>query len=105
MKNIDNFLSDENEHLNKLHKIVQNAIDSEELILHNLSNPPLKNLTRGQAIMDKVAKFGGSWRFIILFWVVLALWIIFNVGASESIKFDSFLLCCTSSSYYYDESK
>jgi uncharacterized membrane protein len=90
MKNITELLVDENEHLDKLHKIVENAINSEQLILHNLTNPPLETLTRGQAITDKVAKFGGSWRFIILFWIILTLWIIFNVEASEKIKFDPY---------------
>jgi uncharacterized membrane protein len=90
MKNITELLVDENEHLDKLHKIVENAINSEQLILHNLTNPPIETLTPGQAITDKVAKFGGSWRFIILFWIILTLWIIFNVKASEKIRFDPY---------------
>ena len=32
----------------------------------------------GDAISDKVASFGGSWKFIIFFFVVLFLWIIIN---------------------------
>lgn len=87
---IDQLLSDENEHLDKLHKIVKETIKAEELIIHNLLNPPLETLTEGQKISDKVAQFGGSWRFIILFGIILAIWIIFNVVAMSHYKFDPY---------------
>ena len=57
---IDKLLNDENEHLNKLHQIVKASLKEEELIIHNLLNPPLETLTRGQKISDKVAQFGGQ---------------------------------------------
>ncbi|MBI3233911.1 MAG: DUF1003 domain-containing protein [Bacteroidetes bacterium] len=89
-KEIDDLLSDENEHLNKLHRIVRDNIKSEELIIHNLLNPPEETLTAGQKISDKVALFGGSWRFIILFGILLTLWIIYNVVAVGYWRFDPF---------------
>ena len=89
-KEIDRLLSDENEHLNKLHQIVKETLLAEELIVHNLLNPPSETLTPGQKISDKVAIFGGSWRFIILFGVILTLWIIFNVLAIGQYKFDPY---------------
>jgi uncharacterized membrane protein len=87
---IDKLLSDENEHLNKLHQIVKDTLKAEKLIIHNLLNPPLEILTEGQKISDKVARFGGSWRFIIIFMVILTLWIIFNVIAMGHLKFDPY---------------
>lgn len=90
IRDIEQLLQDENEHLNKLHRIVQETIDAEDLIVRNLLNPPLEILTRGQKISDKVALFGGSWKFIILFGVVLTLWIIFNVLALGKFKFDPY---------------
>ena len=87
---IDKLYIDENEHLNKLHQIVKETIDSEELIIHNLLNPPVEAITEGQKISDKVARFGGSWHFIILFMIILTLWIIFNVIALGSLKFDPY---------------
>ncbi len=89
-KEIDDLLSDENAHLNKLHQIVKDTIKSEELIIHNLLNPPEETLTAGQKISDKVALFGGSWKFIILFGVVLTLWIIYNALAVGYWRFDPF---------------
>ncbi len=87
---IDKLLSDEDEHLNKLHKIVRDTIKAEELIIHNLLNPPEETLTQGQKISDKVARFGGSWRFIILFGIILTLWIVFNVVAIGHYQFDPY---------------
>lgn len=89
-KEIDQLLSDENEHLEKLHKIVKDTLIAEELIIHNLLNPPLDILTHGQKLSDKVARFGGSWRFIIYFGIVLTIWIIFNVVAIGHYKFDPY---------------
>lgn len=87
---IDQLLSDENAHLEKLHKIVKETLIAEELVIHNLLNPPVDILTQGQKLSDKVARFGGSWKFIILFGVVLTLWIIFNVLAIGFYKFDPY---------------
>ena len=87
---IDQLLADENEQLEKLHKIVQETLDAEELITQNLVNPPLDILTRGQKLSDNVAQFGGSWRFIILFGIILTGWISFNVLAIGVYKFDPY---------------
>ncbi len=37
-----------------------------------------KELTLGQRLADRVASFGGSWPFIVLFMLVLVSWIILN---------------------------
>lgn len=55
------------ENLKRLHDIVQKTMEEEQLIVNNLLNPPQEVLSRGQQISDKVARFGGSWKFIILF--------------------------------------
>lgn len=89
-KDIEQLLADENDHLDKLHQIVKDTLQAEQLIIHNLLNPPMEILSQGQQISDKVAQFGGSWRFITLFGAVLALWIIFNVFAWGRYKFDPY---------------
>ena len=40
--------------------------------------------TRGERIADSVARFGGSWAFIITFAVVLAVYVAVNVGLGRS---------------------
>lgn len=87
---IQNLLANENINLQKLHQIVEETIKSEELIIQNLLNPPSETITKGQAISDKVAQFGGSWKFIIIFGVILTLWIIFNSAMIVQFRFDPY---------------
>jgi len=89
-QDIHKILKNESELLEKLHNIVQNAIKEEQLIVQNLLNPPIEELTDGQKISDKVARFGGSWKFIISFMCVLIVWVIFNVIAFGVYKFDPY---------------
>ncbi len=89
-KAINKLLIDEKEHLNKLHQIVKDTIKEEELIVNNLLHPPTEVITQGQAISDKVARFGGSWQFIIMFGVILTVWIIINVVAPIKNQFDPY---------------
>src|ERR1043165_5462637 len=89
-KEIDELLMDENVHLDKLHKIVKDSLKAEKLIIKNLLHPPLEILTVGQKISDKVARFGGSWKFIITFFIILISWITFNVIALGSKQFDPY---------------
>jgi uncharacterized membrane protein len=87
---VEKITKSEKEQLDKLHKIVQDSIEAEELIIQNLLNPPMEILTQGQRISDKVAYFGGSWKFIIFFGVFLTIWIIFNIFALGVWKFDPY---------------
>ena len=88
--NTDNFLSKEDAQLEKLHQIVKETLAAEELIINNLKNPPADILTKGQKLSDKVARFGGSWKFIIWFGAILTLWILFNAVAIGHYKFDPY---------------
>lgn len=76
--------------LDKFQQIVSSTMEEEELIVRNLLNPPDEVLTRGQKISDKVARFGGSWKFIITFSIILAIWIIFNELVPKESQFDPF---------------
>ena len=87
---IEELLTQQNQHLAKLHQIVTDTIKEEDLITNNLLNPPQETLNRGQKLSDKVARFGGSWKFIISFGVVLFLWIIFNSIVIGRAKFDPY---------------
>jgi uncharacterized membrane protein len=82
--------ANENDYLNKLHKIVEDTIKEEGLIINNLLHPPKEVLSRGQKLSDKVARFGGSWNFIVLFGMILVVWIIYNVTVIRSKEFDPY---------------
>jgi uncharacterized membrane protein len=87
---IEQLLTNEDQHIQKLHCIVEDAIKEEKLIVNNLLNPPDEVLSRGQKISDRVARFGGSWSFIILFMAILVAWIIYNVVAPKGDNFDPY---------------
>jgi uncharacterized membrane protein len=83
-------LKAETEQLRKLQEIVKKTIEEEKLILQNLLHPPEETLTRSQKISDRVARFGGSWAFIISFFTILVGWIIFNTFAPNRDDFDPY---------------
>ncbi len=89
-KEIDQLLNQQNEHINKFHKIVDETIKEEKSIIENLLHPPQEIISRGQSISDKVAQFGGSWKFIILFGIILAIWIVYNALAPKGKDFDPY---------------
>ena len=89
-KDINKLLTSEAEKLAKLQKIVQQAIAEEKLIVENLLHQPEETLTLGQRISDSVADFGGSWKFIISFSVILTGWILFNTLAPNRDDFDPY---------------
>jgi uncharacterized membrane protein len=76
--------------IKKLHEIVAKAVNEETMMTTNLHNPPQEVMTEGQKISDKVAMFGGSWKFIIFFLVLLAVWITYNAIAIGKASFDPY---------------
>ena len=87
---IKNLLKSEDEQLTKLQQIVQQTIAEEKLIVENLLHQPTEILSKGQSISDKVAAFGGSWKFIISFSVILTSWILFNTLLPKGDNFDPY---------------
>lgn len=87
---ITNLLKSEDEQLSKLQQIVKQAIVEEKLIVENLLHQPKEILSRGQTISDKVASFGGSWKFIISFSFILTVWILFNTLSPPKDEFDPY---------------
>ncbi|MBK9671342.1 MAG: DUF1003 domain-containing protein [Bacteroidetes bacterium] len=75
---LDELLTTQNAQLKKLNKIVSDSIKEEELLVQNLSTGIDEPLNTSERLADKVATFGGSWRFIILFMLLLLVWIILN---------------------------
>jgi uncharacterized membrane protein len=87
---IDHIQTAKTEQIKKLQAIVKKSIEEESLITNNLLNPPKEILTKGQSISDKVAKFGGSWAFIISFFIILLIWILFNTLTPLRDNFDPY---------------
>ena len=57
---------------------VTETLRKQELLSSDLNDAFDKNLSFGSRLADKVAEFGGSWKFIILFGLIIIIWIIIN---------------------------
>lgn len=87
---IKEIMSLQSEHLQKLQQIILQSVKDQEDIASNPPNRVLEKLTTGQKISDQVARFGGSWTFIIVFSLVLLVWIAFNSLAPHGDQFDPY---------------
>ncbi len=87
---INELVKTKDEQIIKLQQIVQQAITDEKLMVENLLHQPREVISRGQSISDKVATFGGSWKFIIFFSIILAVWIVLNSFLPAINKFDPY---------------
>jgi uncharacterized membrane protein len=87
---IESLLTEEDDQSKKLQDIVADTIKEQELIFDNLLHPPSEVLSRGQKVSDKVARFGGSWKFIISFSLIILVWISYNVITLQKDKFDPY---------------
>lgn len=75
--------------LNTLEKTVLTSLSEQTTITDKLDEEP-QLLTTGQRVADQVATFGGSWTFIISFFVLLLLWITTNVIWFNNKGFDPY---------------
>lgn len=76
--------------LDKVQKEVLSAISKQEIISENIEVEDEEKLSPGQWLADKVAMFGGSWLFIILFGVIIILWVILNSDYLVNKGFDPY---------------
>lgn len=78
-KQFSDLLLTEDNDLKKLNDIVIKAIEEEKLLSQKLMEFEDRNPPIGSRIADKVASFGGSWTFIIVFFLLLGIWIATNL--------------------------
>src|SRR2546423_15224737 len=76
--NLEQLLATENGQLQKLNEIVQKAIEEEKLLSDRLLEFEDRNPSFVSRLADKVAGFGGSWKFIIAFGLFMCVWIVIN---------------------------
>ena len=88
-KYVLDLLKNEDAQLHKMHDIVEKAIKEEALITTTIEEVD-EERTYGEKLSDQVASFGGSWRFIIIFGVILILWIFYNTYIMVNKSFDPY---------------
>lgn len=87
---LSDFLKKETGELNALEQSVKKNKADHHLITQAVDMDENSELTLGQKIADQVATFGGSWSFIISFFIFLAIWIITNVFLFLNKGFDPY---------------
>ena len=88
-KYLQNFLVKETSDITQLEKEVIESIGNKS-ILSDKEIIDESKTTFAQRLSDRVASFGGSWKFIIIFGVVLFVWILFNTLSPNRDEFDPY---------------
>lgn len=76
--------------VNKLESDVIQSIHDHTLLSQDIEPEMDAKLTYGQKVADKIAEFGGSWTFIIVFFSFLLIWMAVNIWVLTSKPFDPY---------------
>jgi uncharacterized membrane protein len=89
-KYLEDILQQEVGELSHLEEAVVKSISENELMSTNIEPEIDKQLTMGERVSDRIATFGGSWTFIISFFLFIILWIAVNIFVLVSKPFDPY---------------
>ena len=88
---VHELLLQEKGELTELENEVIKDLSNHELTAKNPLNEDEEDAaTFGERVADRIASFGGSWRFIISFCAVLAIWVLINVYVLAAHPFDPY---------------
>ncbi len=76
--------------LSDLEQEVVDSMRSGDILAENTDEEIEQKATFGERVADKIAEFGGSWKFILLFISFLAIWMIVNVFYYHEHGFDPY---------------
>jgi uncharacterized membrane protein len=78
--NLNELIFSEELHVKRLQELVQESIREEQLLTRSLLEAESDfDLSLSQRLADRVASFGGSWKFIVSFGVFIFIWIVANL--------------------------
>jgi uncharacterized membrane protein len=75
---VKNVLEKEKGEISTIEEQVIRSVKENELLSKNINTEFEQKLTFGERLADKIADFGGSWNFIVIFGGVLLLWVAVN---------------------------
>jgi uncharacterized membrane protein len=87
---LSSLISREKEDLAIIDKDVIDTFKKNPVLSENMYEKKEAKLTIGQKLADKIAFFGGSWTFIIIFFSFIIIWMVINVIVLISKPFDPF---------------
>src|SRR5437764_9426440 len=71
------------------HEVIE-SLREHEVLTENIEKQFERKLTFGEHLSDKIAEFGGSWRFILTFGGILVIWVVINGLILATRAFDPF---------------
>lgn len=87
---LSKLIAQEHTDLATIDKDVMEAFKNNSILSENIQDEIENKLTSGQRIADKVAAFGGSWFFIITFFLFIIIWMFINVWLLRKDSFDPY---------------
>ena len=87
---IENVLKTDVRESSHLKKAVVKSLKEQELLVRNINDEVAGQLKFGDRLADKIAEFGGSWKFIISFGGIIIFWIVVNTILIATKPFDPF---------------
>jgi uncharacterized membrane protein len=87
---VTDLLSQERGELTKLEQEVVQSMADHETLAENIEAEYAGHRTFGERLSDRLAAFGGSWTFIVIFFVVLVAWMAFNAVSAARDIFDPY---------------
>jgi len=75
---VEDVLEEEKGELSTLEEQVVRSLREQELLSRNVDLEFEQQLTFGERMADRIAEFGGSWRFVIGFLVIVVVWVVVN---------------------------
>jgi len=87
---VEELLQEEHGEFSELDRQVAESISKQDTIAENIEEDFDEHRTFGERLSDHLAKFGGSWSFLIAFAAVLLVWMAFNAYRGEKEAFDPY---------------
>jgi uncharacterized membrane protein len=89
-KLVEHMLTEERGEITQLDEAVLASVRENELVASNLNAQLEERKTMGDALADRIASFGGSWTFVLLFVGLMIVWILINGLALFRPTFDPY---------------
>jgi uncharacterized membrane protein len=87
---VGTLLAAEKGELSTLENEVLESLREQDTLSSQVEEEFQANLTLGERLSDKMASFGGSWPFVILFGLIVILWMTINLSFLASRPFDPY---------------
>jgi len=87
---VGQMLEEERGEISRLDQDVLNSLRENELVATNLNAEIAEQKTYAEIMADRIATFGGSWRFVLVFTAVMIVWVAINSLAFFGARFDPY---------------